>query len=383
MNFSNAGQSTLLSAALSGDLAITVVSATPFPAAPFHIVVDQELMTVTAVAGTTFTVTRGVEGTTAAAHAAGATVTNTVTAADYAGFGGTPSPLTTKGDLWGYDTGNNRVPVGADGLVLTADSTQAIGVKWKSGTGGGDRLATLANAPNLITNTNANLTYGTWNVVKATTTAVTVTLPAPSGNQLLGVRVDPSSTHLVTVSQHAAETIDGSATRIMWAGEKAELLTDGTNWYKVAGIALPMICRMSLSGAQSIPQNVVTQVLLDTTLVDNTGLMADTGNNRINCQRPGIYLVAGSDSWSAAAPSTQDMLVVYGQALPTTQLGKGGSQNQGNYASAGPAVPASVTMSGNDQRIFLSALQGNTAGNVPLRNDGVACSISVIEIPGW
>jgi hypothetical protein len=40
------------------------------------------------------------------------------------------SPLTTKGDVWGYSTVNARVPVGSNGQVLTADSAQALGVKW-------------------------------------------------------------------------------------------------------------------------------------------------------------------------------------------------------------------------------------------------------------
>jgi hypothetical protein len=40
------------------------------------------------------------------------------------------SPLTTKGDIYGYSTVDARVPVGADGQVLTADSTQVLGVKW-------------------------------------------------------------------------------------------------------------------------------------------------------------------------------------------------------------------------------------------------------------
>lgn len=43
---------------------------------------------------------------------------------------GLTSPLTTKGDIWGFSTLDARVPVGVDGTVLTADSTQALGVKW-------------------------------------------------------------------------------------------------------------------------------------------------------------------------------------------------------------------------------------------------------------
>jgi hypothetical protein len=40
------------------------------------------------------------------------------------------SPLTTKGDLFGHSTVDARIPVGADGTVLTADSTQPLGVKY-------------------------------------------------------------------------------------------------------------------------------------------------------------------------------------------------------------------------------------------------------------
>jgi len=46
------------------------------------------------------------------------------------GGGGLSSPLTTKGDVWGYSTTNARVPVGTNGQILTADSTEALGVKW-------------------------------------------------------------------------------------------------------------------------------------------------------------------------------------------------------------------------------------------------------------
>jgi hypothetical protein len=42
------------------------------------------------------------------------------------------SPLTTKGDLFGYDTGDARVPVGGDNQVLLADSVDAQGVSWSN-----------------------------------------------------------------------------------------------------------------------------------------------------------------------------------------------------------------------------------------------------------
>lgn len=50
--------------------------------------------------------------------------------------GGSASPLTTKGDLWGFSTVDARVPVGTDGQVLTADSTAALGVSWQTPTVG-------------------------------------------------------------------------------------------------------------------------------------------------------------------------------------------------------------------------------------------------------
>ena len=42
------------------------------------------------------------------------------------------SPLTTKGDLFGFDVANTRIPVGADGLALVASSAQPTGLVYAS-----------------------------------------------------------------------------------------------------------------------------------------------------------------------------------------------------------------------------------------------------------
>ena len=51
----------------------------------------------------------------------------------------TPSgaPTTTKGDISGFSTTQSRVPIGANTQVLTADSTEALGLKWAAAAAGG------------------------------------------------------------------------------------------------------------------------------------------------------------------------------------------------------------------------------------------------------
>lgn len=57
-------------------------------------------------------------------------------------------PLTTKGDLFGFDTDAARIPVGTNGQVLEADSTQALGLKWATPAGGAGDTFTLDNVTN-------------------------------------------------------------------------------------------------------------------------------------------------------------------------------------------------------------------------------------------
>lgn len=50
---------------------------------------------------------------------------------------GSKLPLDTKGDLIVFGKKNERLPVGTNGQVLTADSAQSLGVKWATPASGG------------------------------------------------------------------------------------------------------------------------------------------------------------------------------------------------------------------------------------------------------
>jgi len=52
------------------------------------------------------------------------------------GQAGAGLDLTTKGDLHGFDTVDKRIAIGTNGQVLTADSGEALGLKWAAAGGG-------------------------------------------------------------------------------------------------------------------------------------------------------------------------------------------------------------------------------------------------------
>lgn len=92
-NFSNISVATTLTAGITvGALSMTVADATGYPAAPFQVVLDlgsatdEEAVLITVKAGTTWTITRAYDGTTAKAHSSGVSVTHTALARDFRGL---------------------------------------------------------------------------------------------------------------------------------------------------------------------------------------------------------------------------------------------------------------------------------------------------------
>lgn len=57
------------------------------------------------------------------------------------------SPLTTKGDIYIYSAGDDRLGIGGNGQVLSADSTEPKGMKWITMAGGGSVNTVTATLP--------------------------------------------------------------------------------------------------------------------------------------------------------------------------------------------------------------------------------------------
>lgn len=148
---STAVATTLSASANNSTTSITVTALSGYPAQfPYTAIIDpdtasEEVVEVTAAAGTTLTVTRGVDGTSGVSHNAGAVFRHGVSARDFDeanafvnGGGVANSLVTTKGDLIVRDSSAPaRLGVGTNGHVLTADSAETLGVKWAAPSGGG------------------------------------------------------------------------------------------------------------------------------------------------------------------------------------------------------------------------------------------------------
>ena len=117
-----------------GDTSVTLTATTGWPstaAVPFYVVIDpgtsaEEKCSAT-ISGSTLTLTRAQDDTTAAVHASGATIYPVFTADEADEANQFASTMTTRGDLLTMGAGPTvgRIAIGTNGYVLTSNGTDA------------------------------------------------------------------------------------------------------------------------------------------------------------------------------------------------------------------------------------------------------------------
>jgi len=118
----------------SADTSVTLSAITGWPstaAVPFYVVIDpgtssEEKCSAT-ISGSTLTLTRGQDDTTAVAHSSGATIYPVFSADDADEANAFASTMTTRGDLLTMASGPTvgRIAIGTSGYVLTSNGTDA------------------------------------------------------------------------------------------------------------------------------------------------------------------------------------------------------------------------------------------------------------------
>lgn len=215
---------------------ITLVTNDTFAVAIDPDTINEEIIFITSQSGDTFNITRGRANTTPVVHGAGATVRHVMSSDDLNWFNTTsPGTISTaKGDIV-VATGSQAVdnlPVGANGQVLYADSTQTMGVKWAA-------LPTVTFDLTLKANTGTTYTFISSDVNKLLTfsNAAAITATVPNGVFTVGQQINLQQIDAgqVTIVSDGTTVITGTGTKTRTQWSAATLICTATNTFTVIG----------------------------------------------------------------------------------------------------------------------------------------------------
>ena len=198
--------------------------------------VNEEIVFITGNSGDTFTIVRGRAGTTAITHASGATVRHVLTSndLDYFNTAIQPATLTAKGDMYVATSSGvvTNIAAGTNDYVLTADSTQAKGIKWAPAP-----TTSLNLTFNAQTGTTYTLVSGDVNKLVTLNNASAVTVTIPNGVFTTGQQINfqQIGAGQVTFVSDGTTTFTGVGTKLRAQYSAATLICTGTNTFTLIG----------------------------------------------------------------------------------------------------------------------------------------------------
>lgn len=199
------------------------------------------------------------------------------------------SPLTTKGDLWGYSTTDVRIPIGTNGKVLMADSTQAAGVKWETVAGTGTVTSVALSLPSFITVSGSPVT---------TAGTLTGTLATQVANRVFagpgsGANAAPTFRAIVALD---LGTGTADTTKFLRGDLTWQTFTTGT--VTSVGLTVPSI--FSLSGSP-----ITTTGTFAVTLATQTANLMFAGPTTGAAATPTFRAIVAADLGTGTADSTK------------------------------------------------------------------------------
>ena len=219
----------------------------------------------------------------------------------------TQTTNTTKGDLEGFSTVAARIPVGTNAQVLTADSGEALGVKWATPAAGGGDVATdvIFDAKGDLpggtgADTSARLAVGTNDQVltadSAEATGMKWTTPAAGGGAISAGRVVRTSGVAVsgaTLQALVWQTEDYDDDTFVDLGTDDDRLTVPTGVTRVNVMVFLGMSGMTAGGRQnlSIRRYSAADALIE--IVGNTEISAEDTTGALSVTALGVTCVAG------------------------------------------------------------------------------------------
>ena len=332
MLFANNCNTTLSSSLTNVATTLSVTSATGFPSPTgsqyFYCTLADaatqttiEIVKVTAVSGTTFTIVRGQDGTTGTIFASGAVVSLRLVRANL-----------------------NDFP------KLDEDNTFAGTITFST-----PLLAT--NMVQSTTSTSGYLTSTDWNTFngKGTGTVTSVAATVPAFLSISGSPITTSGTLAITLSGTALPTANGGTGLTSPGASGAFLISNGTSWYANVAPA----CRAYTTGNTSCAVNTATKIILNNKTFDTNNNFDATTNYRFTPTVAGYYLLTGALTFfSYTATYTNLFFEKNGSA--TGPVGSGYNAGSGGVSFTTSDV---VYLNGSTDYVEMYAVQGTATLN--------------------